>query len=181
MRALAPEGIFLSRIRELRGREKRTSAAKAGFGGVICGAAEAVPFQDYRALKPDIFSIVDEAMKNFLDGIVAHPVGAFVLLALAAFLEAFGDSLFQTGLYRSAGAGRAVFFVSGAAVLALYGFAVNLPHWDFGKLLGVYVVLFFLVAQVLAKVRFNQSPTAPIYVGGTLIATGGIIIAFWRG
>jgi small multidrug resistance family-3 protein len=41
-------------------------------------------------------------------------------------------------------------------------------------------VLFFLVAQILAKVRFNQSPTIPIYVGGSLITTGGIIIAFWR-
>ena len=45
----------------------------------------------------------------------------------------------------------------------------------------MYVVLFFLVAQVLAKVRFHQAPTVPIYVGWTLIATGGIIIAFWRG
>lgn len=120
-------------------------------------------------------------MKNYLDSVVAHPVGAFILLTLAAFLEAFGDSLFQSGLYRSAGATRGLFFVCGALVLALYGFTVNTPHWDFGKLLGIYVVLFFLVAQVLAKVRFHQAPTAPIYVGGTLIATGGIIIAFWRG
>jgi hypothetical protein len=37
------------------------------------------------------------------------------------------------------------------------------------------------MAQVLAKVRFNQAPTAPIYLGGALIATGGLIIAFWRG
>ena len=66
-------------------------------------------------------------------------------------------------------------------MLAFYGFTVNIPHWDFGKLLGIYVVLFFLVAQLLAKVRFHQAPTTPIYVGGTLIATGGIIIAFWRG
>jgi hypothetical protein len=119
-------------------------------------------------------------VKNFLDSIVAHPGGAFALLALAAFLEAFGDSLFQSGLYRSAGTARELFFISGAAVLVLYGFTVNIPHWDFGKLLGVYVVLFFLVAQLLAKVRFNQSPTGPIYVGGTLIAAGGMIIAFWR-
>jgi hypothetical protein len=164
---------------------KRTSAAKAGFGGVICGTAEAVPFQDYRAvtqtLEPDVLSNVDEAMKNFLDSMVAHPVGAFILLTLAAFLEAFGDSLFQSGLYRSAGAARGLFFLAGGVILALYGFTVNIPHWDFGKLLGVYVVLFFLVAQVLAKIRFHQTPTPPIYVGGTLIATGGIIIAFWRG
>jgi hypothetical protein len=123
----------------------------------------------------------NEAVKNFLDNVAAHPLGAFILLTLAALLEAFGDSLFQSGLYRSAGAARGLFFVCGAVVLALYGFTVNIPHWDFGKLLGVYVVLFFLVAQVLAKVRFNQAPTTPIYVGGTLIATGGLIIAFWRG
>jgi hypothetical protein len=102
------------------------------------------------------------------------------LLALAAFFEAFGDSLFQSGMHRSAGVVRGVFLVSGAVVLALYGFTVNLPHWDFGKLLGIYVVFFFLVAQVLAKVRFNQAPTAPIYVGGALITVGGMIIAFWR-
>jgi hypothetical protein len=50
MRALAPEGIFLSRKIEFRGWKKRASAAKAGFDGVICGTAEAVPFQEYRAL-----------------------------------------------------------------------------------------------------------------------------------
>jgi hypothetical protein len=112
---------------------------------------------------------------------MTSPLRTLALLTLAALLEAFGDSLFQSGFYRSAGAARALFFVCGAVVLALYGFTVNIPHWDFGKLLGIYVVLFFLVAQVLAKVRFNQSPTPSIYVGGTLIATGGIIIAFWRG
>jgi small multidrug resistance family-3 protein len=108
-------------------------------------------------------------------------VGAFALLTLAAFLEAFGDSLFQSGLYRSAGAERGLFFVSGAVVLALYGLTVNIPHWDFGKLLGVYVVLFFLMAQLLGKIRFNQAPTTPIYVGGSMIVAGGIVIAFWQG
>ena len=44
MRALAREGLFLSRARESRGWEKRTPAAKAGFSGVVFGTAEAVPF-----------------------------------------------------------------------------------------------------------------------------------------
>ena len=44
MRALAPEGIFLSRIREFRGWKKRISAAKAGHNSAVCGTAEAVPF-----------------------------------------------------------------------------------------------------------------------------------------
>ena len=85
-------------------------------------------------------------MTDFLDGIIAHRAGAFALLTFAALLEVFGDSLFQSGMYRSEGAARVLYFVCGAVVLALYGFTVNSPPWDFGKLLGVYVVLFFLVA-----------------------------------
>jgi hypothetical protein len=41
---LAPEGIAYQRIRKFRGQKKRTSAAKAGYGSVIYGTAEAVPF-----------------------------------------------------------------------------------------------------------------------------------------
>jgi hypothetical protein len=119
-------------------------------------------------------------VKHVLDSVVAHPAGALALLIVAALLEAFGDSLLQSGLYRSAGAARGLFLFSGAAMLALYGFTVNLPRWDFGRLLGVYVVLFFLMAQLLAKIRFHQAPTIPIYLGGTLIAAGGVIIAFWQ-
>jgi hypothetical protein len=119
-------------------------------------------------------------VKNLLDHLIAHPLGAFALLAFAAFLEAFGDSLFQSGLYRSTGTVRMFFFLSGALVLAFYGLTVNVPRWDFGKLLGIYVVFFFLVAQILAKVRFGQSPTLPICVGGSLIVAGGVIIALWR-
>ncbi len=132
--------------------------------------------------KQGLASVVKEKylLKNFLDSLASHRLGALLLLALAAFFEAFGDSLFQSGMHRSAGAPRGFFFVSGAVVLALYGFTVNIPHWDFGRLLGIYVVLFFLLAQILAKVRFNQAPTAPIYVGGALITVGGMIIAFWR-
>jgi small multidrug resistance family-3 protein len=70
--------------------------------------------------------------------------------------------------------------LAGTAVLALYGSAVNVPRWDFGKLLGIYVALFFLAAQLLAKIRFGQSPTPPIYIGGTLILTGGLVMAFWK-
>ncbi|MGA2169512.1 MAG: hypothetical protein ABSG62_14980 [Terracidiphilus sp.] len=117
---------------------------------------------------------------NILDRLVANPVGALGVLALASFLEAYGDSFFQVGFYRSSGWGRVVAFVAGAAVLAAYGSVVNVPRWDFGKLLGVYVVLFFLTAQLLNRVRFGQSPTAPIYAGGALIVAGGLVMAFWR-
>lgn len=102
------------------------------------------------------------------------------VLAIAAFLEAWGDSFFQSAFYRSAGASRVLSLFCGVFVLALYGSTVNLPRWDFGKLLGVYVVLFFLAAQLLAKLRFGQSPTTPIYVGGSLILLGGCVVAFWK-
>ena len=118
---------------------------------------------------------------SFLNRLVANPLGAFSVLSLAAFLEVWGDTFFQVSFYRSTGLGRLLAFAAGAAVLACYGSVVNVPHWDFGKLLGVYVVLFFLMAQLLARVRFGQSPTPPIYAGGTLIVAGGLVIAFWKG
>src|SRR5208337_21992 len=109
------------------------------------------------------------SLLSILDRLVSNPLGALAVLTLAAFLEAFGDSFFQVGFYRSSGWGRVLAYVAGAAVLAAYGSVVNVPRWDFGKLLGVYVVLFFLMAQILAKVRFGQSPTLPICTGGGLI------------
>jgi hypothetical protein len=118
---------------------------------------------------------------NILDKLVQNPLGALAVLALAAFLEAWGDSFFQVGFYRSSGMGRVLALGSGAVVLAAYGSFVNVPRWDFGKLLGAYVVLFFLMAQVLNKVRFGQSPTPPIYAGGALIVAGGLVVAFWKG
>ena len=118
---------------------------------------------------------------SLLNRLVANPLGAFSVLSVAAFLEVWGDSFFQAGFYRSAGLGRVLAIAAGAVVLACYGAAVNVPQWDFGKLLGVYVVLFFLMAQLLARVRFGLSPTPPIYAGGALIVAGGLVIAFWKG
>ncbi len=117
---------------------------------------------------------------NNVSQIVSTPLGTLAVLLLAAFLEAFGDSCFQSGLYHSVGITRAFWFLAGGVVLAAYGLTVNTPPWDFGKLLGIYVVLFFLVAQVLARVRFQQSPTLPIYAGGALIVAGGLLMTFWR-
>lgn len=120
-------------------------------------------------------------MKQGLSDFVASPMGAFVVLTIAASLEVLGDSFFQSGLYRSSGSQRALWFALGVAVLGSYGLCVNLPQWDFGRLLGAYVALFFVVAQVVAKVRFQQSPSTPVLVGGGLIVTGGLVITFWRG
>ncbi len=116
-------------------------------------------------------------MKELLNQMVAHRSGALVLLTLAAFFEAFGDSCFQSGLYRSAGMTRVLALVGGAASLAAYGLVVNAPRWEFGRLLGVYVVLFFLLAQIVARVRFGQAPTVSTWLGGALIVAGGVVIS----
>jgi len=118
---------------------------------------------------------------NAVNQLVQSPLGAFGFLVAAAFLEAFGDSFFQAAFYHASGWGRFTAVVAGAVVLVAYGAMVNLPRWDFGRLIGVYVVLFFLMAQILNKIRFGHAPTAPVYVGGALIVAGGLLMAFWKG
>jgi small multidrug resistance family-3 protein len=116
-------------------------------------------------------------MRDLLNQLVAHRSGALFLLAIAAFLEAYGDSCFQSALYRTSGMSRLLAFVGGAVSLAAYGLVVNAPRWEFGKLLGVYVVLFFLLAQIVARAKFGQTPTLPILIGGALIIAGGVVIS----
>src|ERR1039458_10716580 len=120
-------------------------------------------------------------MESILDKFASSPIGAFAVLAFAAFLEVMGDACFQSGLYKSSGGTRAMWLLAGVLILATYGVFVNLPRWDFGRLLGVYVVLFFVMAQIINKVRFGQAPTPPIYAGGGLIVAGGLLMAFWKG
>jgi len=112
--------------------------------------------------------------------IVSSPIGAFVVLALAAYLEVQGDACFQSGLHHSSGAKQVAWFVAGTAVLVCYSLFLNSSKIDFGKLLGIYVVLFFIVAQIVAKLQFHQSPSKPIYVGGAFIAIGGLIMTLWK-
>lgn len=118
-------------------------------------------------------------MRNLVNQMVANRGGVLVVLLMAAFLEAYGDSCFQAGLYRSSGGRRALAFLVGAASLAAYGLVVNVPRWDFGRLLGVYVVMFFLCAQAIALVKFGQKPSIGVMAGGALIAAGGLIISIF--
>jgi|SRR5581483_9881851 len=104
---------------------------------------------------------------------------AYAILLLAASLEAGGDALVRLGLHGQGGA-RIGFLAAGAVVLFFYGLSVNTPPWDFGRLLGVYVTLFFVVAQVINLVVFHVKPGAPILVGGALIVAGGLTMTLWR-
>jgi len=68
-------------------------------------------------------------------------------------------------------------WVLGAAVLFAYGYVVNAPPWDFGRLLGIYVVFFFVVAQVIAWAAFGQRPDRLVIIGGSFVVLGGLIMA----
>lgn len=120
-------------------------------------------------------------MKTAFAQLIATPVGAFLVLALAAYLEVYGDACFSSGLWHASGMRRLGWYVVGATVLIAYSLFLNSSQIDFGKLLGIYVMLFFVIAQIVAKLKFHQSPTPPIYVGGALIVAGGIVMTAWKG
>ena len=105
---------------------------------------------------------------------------ALTLLIASALLEAGGDALVRTGLHSHSLAARAGLMALGALVLFGYGVTVNTPPWDFGRLLGVYVALFFVVAQLINLLGFGVKPTLPIILGGLLIIAGGLTITFWQ-
>src|SRR5262249_13771631 len=104
-----------------------------------------------------------------------------LILMIAAGLEAGGDALVRKGLHAAVLSDRLMFLAGGAAVLFSYGVVVNLPPWDFGRLLGVYVALFFVVAQVINRLAFGVSPGPGILVGGALIVSGAAVMTFWQG
>jgi len=99
-----------------------------------------------------------------------------LFLALAATLEVGGDALVRWGLK----GGRWYGLALGAAVLFGYGLSVNLPKWDFGRLMGVYIAALFVVAQAVAVTFFHERLQLPTMVGGALIITGGILITVWH-
>jgi small multidrug resistance family-3 protein len=92
-------------------------------------------------------------------------------LVAAALIEVGGDASMRIGLR-----GQAWGYALGTILLAAYGLLVNQPAWQFGRLLGLYIVVFFVVSQALAWGIFGERPSGGLIVGGSLIVTGGLII-----
>jgi drug/metabolite transporter superfamily protein YnfA len=115
-----------------------------------------------------------------LDALTSSTAGSFFFLLLAATLEVLGDSFFQSGLHRTTGPARILPLIAGTVSLVLYGAMVNAPRWNFGKLLGVYGALFFLMAQIVAWVRFHEIPAPRMIWGGAFILIGGAILGLGR-
>ena len=100
---------------------------------------------------------------------------AIMLLVFAAVLEVAGDALCRAGLR----GGRAGLLIFGGVVLWLYGITVNATGWNFGRLLGVYTAVFFVVSQVVAVCVFREPISPPMLIGGALIVAGGLVLSCW--
>lgn len=101
-------------------------------------------------------------------------VVALALLVLAALLEVTGDAGIRLGL-RGARWG----FLAGGLSLLAYGFVVNLSSWNFSRLMGVYIAVFFIVSQALAVLLFHEKLNLAQGIGGAFIIIGGIILTVW--
>jgi len=99
-------------------------------------------------------------------------VRILILLVLAALLEVGGDALVRSGLQQRG----VLLLVAGAATLVVYGFMVNLTKLDFSRLMGLYIVIFFLVAQAVAVLCFRERIDRAVIAGGGLVVLGGIVM-----
>ncbi len=107
-------------------------------------------------------------------------LAAFAILTACALLEAGGDALVRKGMHAASFGTRLALYLAASVVLFAYGWLVNRPPWSFGSLLGIYVVLFFIVAQAIGYFVFGDKLTTPILAGGALIVAGGAVITLWH-
>jgi drug/metabolite transporter (DMT)-like permease len=101
-----------------------------------------------------------------------------LMLVGAALLEVGGDALMRAGIHSGMTARRVAFMLVAGLVLGAYGYMVNAPAWNFGRLLGVYVAIFYVVAQAIAWLGFGERPTTRLLVGGALMIAGGLVASF---
>lgn len=106
-----------------------------------------------------------------------HP--ALFVLAATIF-EVAGDALIRKCLHDYTGPSRILFFLIGAALLFLYGTALNLAPVEFSQIVGLYIATLFIVWQIGNYIAFKTAPTLPILVGGALIVVGGLLVTFWK-
>jgi small multidrug resistance family-3 protein len=53
-------------------------------------------------------------------------------------------------------------------------------RWEFSRLMGVYIAIFFVVSQLLAVFLFRERLQVPTLVGGALIIAGGLVLTLWK-
>jgi len=101
-------------------------------------------------------------------------------LIVATSLEAVGDAVVRMGIAQNAWLPRCLLFLAGAVLLFGYGLSVNLAPVEFGRVVGLYIAMLFIVWQIVNWIVFRSLPDAPIFVGGVLIIVGGAIVTLWK-
>ena len=96
-------------------------------------------------------------------------------------MEASGDAVVRIGLAHDAWVPRCLLFLGGAVLLFAYGLSINLAPVEFGRVVGLYLAVLFIVWQIVSFVAFRAIPTPPIMMGGALVIAGGVIVTFWKG
>lgn len=105
----------------------------------------------------------------------------FLFVLLATVLEACGDSVLRVAVLHThmTMVLRVALFVMGGALLTAYGTSLNLAPVSFASVVGLYVALLFLMFQVTNYIFFRVLPTMPVYLGGSLVVAGGLIVFFF--
>lgn len=101
-------------------------------------------------------------------------------LIVATMLEASGDAVVRMGLALHTWPVRCLIFLGGAALLFGYGLALNLAPTEFGRVVGLYVAILFIVWQIVNFIAFRTAPDFITLVGGSLIVAGGCIVTLWQ-
>lgn len=57
---------------------------------------------------------------------------------------------------------------------------LNLAPVEFRHVVGLYIAVLFIVWQIINFIFFHTLPNLPIFVGGTLIVAGGLLVTFWK-
>jgi small multidrug resistance family-3 protein len=103
-----------------------------------------------------------------------------LLLLIATTLEVSGDAIVRIGIYQHAGSVRVALLLAGAVLLLGYGSFLNTAPVEFGRIVGLYIAILFVIWQIINIVAFRVFPGLPVLLGGALVVAGGLIITFWR-
>jgi len=103
-----------------------------------------------------------------------------VLLLIATTLEVTGDAVVRLAIYQHAGSVRITLLLAGAVLLLGYASFLNTAPVEFGRIVGLYIATLFAIWQLINFLIFRTAPEFPVWLGGLLVITGGLIITFWR-
>jgi drug/metabolite transporter superfamily protein YnfA len=97
---------------------------------------------------------------------------ALSLLVIGSLLEVLADALIRRGVRQ----GLWLWIVVGGLMLTVYGLCINLSDMNFGRMMGLYVVVFFFSSQIVAQVAFGEDLNPRRLLAALCIACGGLLL-----